>query len=169
MTAAAGRRVPAKTGSASGRPARRGQPAAAGRTAARSPGRTPQALRARTDELRRRLADTRRLLSKALDAADGSDPAIWERGAYLLWLRLVVEQLVVRGVDIEVGDLSTISKMLHDQRKLSLEEARHRSRAGGRAPATPKTTELPDEFGEVVRRIYGINLPDDAETPPAGS
>ena len=81
-----------------------------------------------------------------------------------MWLWLVVERLVVRRDQIDVSELSMISKMLYDQRKLSLDEAKQRDKAGdstrGNPPDLRRTTspQLPEHFGDLVRQIYGTNF-----------
>jgi hypothetical protein len=90
------------------------------------------------------------------------DPQIWERGLYQLWLWLVVERLVVRRDDMDVAELSVISKMLYDQRKLSLDESKQRRQAGDATGGKGGSiaSQLPEHFGELVRQIYGTNLQD---------
>ncbi len=113
-------------------------------------------------ELRRRWQRTRDLISDAVGRDDDHDPRIWERGAYQLWLYLIVELLVVRRDEIGVDELSLISKMLHDQRKLSLDEFKQlrKSEESGNG-ATGSTKKLPEHFGDLVRQIYGTNFQDD--------
>ena len=98
--------------------------------------------------------------------SEDHDPRIWERGVYQLWLWLVVERLVVRRDELDVSELSVISKMLHDQRKLSLDEAKQQSKTdpeqgNGAAPSA----RLPEHFGEIVRQIYGTNFQDGGARP----
>ena len=112
-----------------------------------------------TQELRRRWENARSVVREAVGRTEDHDPRIWERGVYQLWLWLVVERLVVRRDEIDVGELSVISKMLYDQRKLSLDEAKQQANAdpaqgNGAAPSA----RLPEHFGEIVRQIYGTNF-----------
>ena len=116
-------------------------------------------------ELHRRWEHARRIVQDAVGKEDEHDPRIWERGLYQLWLWLVVERLVVRRDEIEVNELSVISKMLHEQRKLSLEEAKQQQKAGdghdGAASGAANPAKLPAHFSQIVRQIYGTNFQDD--------
>jgi hypothetical protein len=114
-------------------------------------------------ELHRRWEHARRIVQDAVGKEDEHNPRIWERGLYQLWLWLVVERLVVRRDEMDVGELSVISKMLYDQRKLSLDEAKQRDKAGDAARGNGAATspQLPEHFGELVRQIYGTNFQDD--------
>ena len=128
-------------------------------------------------ELRCRWENARGVIREAVGAEEEHDPRIWERGVYQLWLWLVIERLVVRRDEIEVSELSVISKMLHDQRKLSLEEAKqqqkagdgHDGRDGGAASGAATAARLPEHFGEIVRQIYGTNFQDDGARAEAGT
>ena len=121
-------------------------------------------------ELRRRWAFARQIVREAVGEEEEQDPRIWERGAYQLWLWLVVERLVVRRDQIDVDELSVVSKMIYDQRKLSLEEAKHSRKADDDRQAPANTGRLPPHFGEIVRQIYGTNFQDDcAPTEPTES
>jgi len=119
---------------------------------------------AATQELRDRWASARRVVQEAVGREDEHDPCIWERGVYQLWLWLVVERLVVRRDEIDVSELSVISKMLTDQRKLSLAEAKQHGQSANRKEGNgaARSTQLPPHFGEIVRQIYGTNFQDDA-------
>ena len=114
-------------------------------------------------ELHRRWEHARRIVQDAVGKEDEHDPRIWERGLYQLWLWLVVERLVVRRDEMDVGELSVVSKMLYDQRKLSLDEAKQRDKAGDttRGNGAATSPQLPEHFGELVRQIYGTNFQDD--------
>jgi hypothetical protein len=122
-------------------------------------------------DLHRRWEAARRIVHQAVGTEDEHDPRIWERGLYQLWLWLVVERLVVRRDEIDVGELSVISKMLYDQRKLSLDEAKQRQKTGDGAQGNgaAASTQLPEHFGELVRQIYGTNFQADGEAGRAPS
>ncbi len=113
-------------------------------------------------ELRARWAQARRIVGEVVGRDGEHDPRIWERGAYQLWLWLVVELLVVRRDDLEVSELSAISKMLHEQRKLSLNEQKQAGAADGQGNGQGPPGRLPERFGELVRQIYGANFQGDA-------
>lgn len=120
-------------------------------------------------EYRRRWARARRVISEAVGAEESHDPAIWERGAYQLLLWLLVERLVLGSDELNVGDLASISRMLHDQRKLSLDEAKHRQKTDTSGQAETGTAQLPAHFGDLIRQIYGTNFQDDCDAAVAGA
>jgi len=133
-----------------------------GRTATTSAPRAPVGpLATDSTELHARWDHARRVIQEVLSREQNPDPRIWERGVYQLWLWLVIERLVVRRDEIDVGELSVISRMLSDHRKLTLDEARTR-------PAAPDDDDaraagrLPERFGEIVRQIYGTDLTEHA-------
>jgi hypothetical protein len=116
------------------------------------------------DELHRRWQAARLIVRAALGTEDQHDPRIWERGLYQLWLWLVVELLVLERDAVDLPQLSLVSKMLRDHRKLSLDEARRRPRFAG-DDGTRTTPQLPAHFGELVRQIYGTNFHSDQVAP----
>ncbi|HUU82569.1 MAG TPA: hypothetical protein VM243_03595 [Phycisphaerae bacterium] len=125
------------------------------------PGATETALQ--QQELRRRWREARQIVREIVGRQDEHDPRIWEHGLYLLWLWLAVEYVVVRRDDMDSAELAALSKMIFDQRKLSLEQAKQlRKAAGPEGGDTADTTKLPEHFGELVRQIYGTNFQDDA-------
>ena len=113
-------------------------------------------------ELHRRWEQARRVVHDVVGKEGEHDPQIWERGVYQLWLWLVVERLVVRRDDMDVAELSVVSKMLYDQRRVSLNEAKRQQQAGDaiRGNGAAISPQLPEHFGELVRQIYGTNLQD---------
>ena len=117
------------------------------------------------EELRGRWQRTREIIRDAVGHEDDHDPRIWERGVYQLWLWLVVELLVVRRDDIDVKDLSVISKMLHEQRKLSLDEIKQLQKDNDGGNGASGSFQLPEHFGSLVRQIYGTNFQDDTAAP----
>jgi hypothetical protein len=139
--------------------------AAKGGMVAASAEKPPPRMPADNVELHRRWKRARAIISEALEADGEHDPQIWERGAYQLWLWLVVEQLVIRRDDVDLGDLSAISKMLHDQRKLSLEELKRCHQATDQSNTKVHSTKLPEHFGDLVRQIYGTNFQGDCAVP----
>ena len=120
-------------------------------------------------ELRSRWQRARQIIRDTVGQEDQHDPRIWERGVYQLWLWLVVELLVVRRDDIEVNDLSAISKMLHEQRKLSLDEAKQLQKTDQKGNGSTRSPQLPEHFGSLIRQIYGANFQDDSAACESGS
>ena len=139
--------------------------AAKGKTEATAIDEPPPVIPDDSEQLRRRWRRTRVLISAVVEIEGEHDPRIWERGAYQLWLWLVVEQLVIRRDDVDVDDLSAISKMLRDQRKLSLEELKRCHQATDQSKTKVHSTKLPEHFGDLVRQIYGTNFQGDCAEP----
>ena len=139
--------------------------ASKGKTVAAPAEKPPPKMPTDNKELHRSWKRTRTIVSEVVEAEGEHDPQIWERGAYQLWLWLVVEQLVIRRDDVDVDDLSVISKMLRDQRKLSLEELKRCHQATDQSNAKVQSTKLPEHFGELVRQIYGTNFQGDCAEP----
>lgn len=113
-------------------------------------------------ELHGRWKSARQVIAQIIEKHGSTDPSIWEQGAYQLWLWLVIELMVVRRDEIDVGDLTAVSKMLHDQRKLSLDQAKHLKKSGEQDQAGSNSQRLPEQFDQLVRQIYGANLQEDA-------
>ena len=154
------------------RPVRRRRSTKSGRCAAGANGNPAAGGLGQVDpqELHRRWENAHRVIRDAVGQEDEHDPRIWERGVYQLWLWLVIERLVVRRDEIEVSELSVISKMLHEQRKLSLEEDKQQQKAGDKqSNGLAQSTRLPAHFGQIVRQIYGTNFQDDAAPAEIGT
>lgn len=156
------------TATATTRRARKATPvkrAAKSKMAAASAEKPPPGMPADTEELHHRWERAGAIISEVVGAEGEHEPKIWERGAYQLWLWLVVEQLVIRRDDVDLDFLSTVSKMLHDQRKLSLEELKRCHQATDQSNTKVHSTKLPEHFGDLVRQIYGTNFQGDCAAP----
>ncbi|MFQ5489749.1 MAG: hypothetical protein ACE5GE_03410 [Phycisphaerae bacterium] len=114
-----------------------------------------------TRDLHDRWSSARRVISQIIEQHGAADPQIWEQGAYQLWLWLVVELLVVRRDEIDIADLTAVSKMLHDQRKLTLDRVKHLEKIGRDDDPAPDSKGLPAQFNELVRQVYGTTLQED--------
>ncbi len=169
VPATSGDRTPSKKSVASSR--KRATPTAGKRVAKlptpkRRDGKDVEAAPVDTAELRRRWKYAARTVGQIVTRSETHDPRVWERGVYQLWLWLVVELLVIRRDDIGIGELATISKMLCEQRKLSLDELKQLAKESGHDADETASTKLPPQFGDLVRQIYGANLQDDARENP---
>ena len=115
-------------------------------------------------ELRRRCKKAGDVIRDMTGRDDRQNPSFWEQGAYQLWMRLVVELIVLSRGEPDLSVLSSISKMLHEHRKIGMQEVKHSKNAASRSHQGADPTELPEQFGDVVRRIYGTNFQEDAAT-----
>jgi len=107
------------------------------------------------------LRDRQESLKKILDQTFGPEgkknPHLWEKRAYLMLVGLLYERLATNEKEVSTEELVALSKMLAEQRRA---EAQSR---GGREPQTGSVaggtgSELPSDFGEVVKQIYGTNF-----------
>lgn len=109
-------------------------------------------------------------VSSILDAAFGSlgkcNPDLWERRTYLMVVGMVYDRLAASEDEISTGDLVALAKVLAEQRRSA---ARNRTEgkvvengdgSPDRGAANPvRDGRLPERFGDVVRQLYGTNLP----------
>ena len=110
-------------------------------------------------------------------------PDLWGHGAYLMLVGSVVACLAERHTELSTSELATLSKILTEQRSLTLKQAEadrkladqqskataeHSSLdAAGNGDAQPR--KLPAHFGDVVRQIYGTSFQDDFTVASEGS
>lgn len=123
---------------------------------------------------RQRQASISAILDQTFGRFAESDPSLWDRRAYLMLVGIVYERLATNETDVSTEELIALAKLLAESR-----------RADNQARGTPvegPTTErqsgasasdngrLPDSFGDVVRQIYGTNVPppNRSDRPPGG-
>lgn len=110
-------------------------------------------------------------------------PDLWGHGAYLMLVGSVVACLAERHADLSTSELATLSKILTEQRSLTLKQTEaDRKLADRRSKPTPdqssldaagdgdaRSRKLPAHFGDVVRQIYGTSFQDDFTVESEGS
>jgi len=104
-----------------------------------------------------RQASVASILNRTFGRFAKSNPELWERRAYLMLVGLMYERLAVNEREISTDELTALSKALAEQRRA---EAQARD-GGGPQTGQPVGThdgELPSDFGEVVKQIYGTNF-----------
>ena len=109
-------------------------------------------------------------VSSILDAAFGSlgkcNPDLWERRTYLMVVGMVYDRLAASEDEISTADLVALAKVLAEQRRSAARDRTDGRVVGnGDGPADPgaenpvRDGRLPDRFGDIVRQLYGTNLP----------
>jgi len=104
----------------------------------------------RLKNVRRRQLRAGKVLKKIYGKQVESDRALWENGAYLQ----LVERIFVRLTDEKSGmptaELTALTKAMAEHRRVSAR--------GPEAAETGAGGELPEQFAETVRQIYGVNI-----------
>lgn len=134
---------------------------------------------------RRRQASIAEILEQTFGQFAQSDPALWDRRAYLMLVGLVYERLASPDDELTTNELVALAKVLAQNRHA---EARVRNRdvagddaAGDEDSRSRGNGELPERFRDIVRQVYGTNFqpPDsnksreeaggtETDTPPSG-
>jgi len=107
--------------------------------------------------LRERQESLKKILDRTFGPEGKKNPNLWEKRAYLMLVGLLYERLAVNEQEISTDELTALSKALAEQRRA---EAQARD-GGGPQTGQPVGThdgELPSDFGEVVKQIYGTNF-----------
>ncbi|RJP37307.1 MAG: hypothetical protein C4547_05685 [Phycisphaerales bacterium] len=122
-----------------------------------------------------RLAAHRRRQSSVADIIDAlfgplakCHPQLWGRRAYCLLVGMIYERLAANEHEIETGELVTLARVLAESRRSENQasdlQRRHEGPDGQDQPGAD--AELPPNFSDIVRRIYGANF-DPVEPSPA--
>ena len=117
---------------------------------------------------RRRQASVSVVLDQTFGRFAESDPLLWDRRAYLMLVGIVYDRLANDEADIPTEELIALAKLLAESRRADSQS--HAARvetqakeqcAGGSDDASSASGNgrLPDAFGDVVRQIYGTNVP----------
>ena len=127
------------------------------RTDDRTPSGTTDDWAGKVEAHRKRQASVARILNRTFGRFAKSNPELWERRAYLMLVGLMYERLAVNEQEISTDELVALSKALAEQRR-----AEAQSRDGGDQETDPVDSrpdgELPEDFAEVVKQIYGTNF-----------
>lgn len=115
---------------------------------------------AQEDQFLRRLKGVRRrqrragkVLRKTMGKEGESDRRLWEDVTYLGLVEKIYVRLMEDKSGLPTADLTALSKAMAEHRRVSVREPR------GTGPEAVGTEgELPEDFGEAVRRIYGTNF-----------
>ncbi len=104
---------------------------------------------------RKRQASVATILNRTFGRFAKSHPDLWERRAYLMLVGVMYQWLAANEKEVSTDELVSLSKMLAEQRR-----AEAQSHDGGEkeTEATGGRGELPGDFGEAVKQIYGTNF-----------
>jgi len=117
---------------------------------------------------RRRQASVSVVLDQTFGRFAESDPSLWDRRAYLMLVGIVYNRLANDEADIPTEELIALAKLLAESRRadsqshaarVDTQTKERREDATANAPCATGNGRLPDAFGEVVRQIYGTNVP----------
>jgi hypothetical protein len=127
-----------------------------------------------TEAFRARMRRRGEVLAAMARALADYDPVQWGRGVYFTMLGRVFDALEGRDVGIPIDVLNTLSKIITEQRRAEAQATQAQrpvAGAGDRVePDSPGTVRtLPENFGEIVRRIYGTNFQADVREPKAAA
>jgi hypothetical protein len=101
------------------------------------------------------------LLNETLGPFAKSHPELWDQRAYLMLIGILYERLATNEKEISTDELVALSRMLVENRRV---EARLRDgRTDAASPETCGSGELPEQFEDIVRRVYGTNFRDPGE------
>lgn len=149
-----------------GRPAE-SPPDAADQVSARS-----DAFREALTAHRRRQASVAAILDRTFGRFARSNPQLWDRRAYLMLVGLVYERLATSEEELSTDELMSLSKVLTDNRRAEAQSKKSEHSAPPAEDETAPSADLPGNFTEIVRRVYGTNFqlttPTTAEQRPGG-
>jgi hypothetical protein len=110
---------------------------------------------------RRRQASVAVILDRTFGSMAKCNPELWERRAYLMLMGTVYERLAAGPEDIPTDELIALAKALAENRRV---EARSRDGiTDSLSPGIRGSGELPEQFGGIVRQLYGTNFCDPGE------
>jgi len=96
------------------------------------------------------------LLKQVLGAKGKNNPRLLGQRVYLAMVAVLYDRLVTHGKDISTEELAALSKMLAEQRRAEAQSSRG---SGGREEqGVEGEGELPENFGETVKQLYGTNF-----------
>jgi hypothetical protein len=103
--------------------------------------------------VRRRQLRAGRVLKKTYGKPGESNLQLWENGAYLKLVEMIYVRLMDDKSELPTAELMALSKAMAEHRRVSVREP------GATGPvAVGAGGELPEDFGEAVKQIYGTNF-----------
>ena len=103
-----------------------------------------------------RQASVASILNRTFGRFAKSNPELWERRAYLMLVGLMYERLAVNEKEISTDELTALSKALAEQRRAEAQAGDGRGVETDHAEN--RDGELPQDFAEIVRQVYGTNF-----------
>lgn len=101
--------------------------------------------------VRRRQRRAGKILRKTMGKEVESDRRLWEDSAYLNLVEKIYVRLMEDKSGLPTEELTALSKAMAEHRRVSAREP------GATGPEAVKG-ELPEDFGEAVKQIYGTNF-----------
>lgn len=125
----------------------------------------------RREGWRARLGAAGRVVGAMLGPPERSEPEGVCNSALLHLMSAVLRTLEENGAIFSTAELGRLSKIIAEQRTVATKERgvelkskADRAKTSNRdGPARPTHTGLPDNFDEIVRRIYGVELKDEGQ------
>ena len=114
---------------------------------------------------RRRMASTAAILTEMFGPFGESTADLWDRRAYLMIVALVYERLTADENELSTDELVALSKVLAESRRAEAQSRKSHSAENDPTDKSPRPDELPENFAETVRQVYGTNfqMPDRAK------
>ncbi len=120
---------------------------------------------------RGRLAATGQVVQAMFGSSERDEADRLCNSAYLSLMSTVVRTLQEGVEQFPTAELARLSKIITEQRAVGVKErgvelkkAKQTDAAGGSDKAQPPATGLPDNFDEIVRRLYGVEIKDEARS-----
>ncbi len=127
------------------------------------------------DAFHKRMKAIGEIVDNTFGVVAAHQPDLWGHGAYLMLVGSVVACLAERHSELSTSELATLSKILAEQRSLTLKQAEadrkladqkrkissEQLAVDAEGNGDPGGRRLPAHFGDVVRQIYGTSFQDD--------
>ena len=124
---------------------------------------------------RSRLAVTGQVVAAMFGSSERDEADRLCNRAYLSLMSTVVHTLQEKVQIFPSEELARLSKIITEQRAVGVKErdvelktAKQTDSAGGSDKSKPPDTGLPDNFDEIVRRIYGVEVKDEVQRTKRG-
>ena len=125
----------------------------------------------RREGWRGRLAATGQVVQAMFGFSEKDEADRLCNSAYLSLMSTVVRTLQEKVEQFPTAELARLSKIITDQRTVGIKErnaafktAKQTDSTSGNDKAQPPATGLPDNFDEIVRRIYGVEVKDEVRS-----
>jgi hypothetical protein len=120
-----------------------------------SPRETKDGWQERVQAHRKRQESVAKILNRTFGRFAKSNPDLWERRAYLMMVGLMYQWLATNEKEVSTEELVALSKVLAEQRRA---EAQSRGSDEKETETVGPGGELPEDFGEAVKQVYGTNF-----------
>ncbi len=107
---------------------------------------------------RHRQASVAQILEDTFGHLAKWDPSLWAHRAYLMLVGLVYERLASNEAEIPTDELFALSKILAENRRAEARLSEHNRPEKPADRPTSLGNELPENFADIVRQVYGTNF-----------